>query len=834
MTIHSMRWNSEFGLCNGTNSVKKIMLLMSLVFFVYIGVAAQDIVVVGQVLSGEDARPLELAHVKFRGTKIGTVTNEQGFFMLRSDVPQKRLEISIVGYKKKVIRLERERDQMLEVFMDEDVNVLDEINLMPGENPAHAILRRVDEMREVNDPEMMRNVGYSKQQKMNINLTDIRQKAKQRRLFRDMAAGMISGSDSMLMLPVMLQNRITEEEIYVDDVYIDTLDVVENSVDILTLEQWETLMGTYCPEVNFYRPYISFLGKAVMSPIARQGRSFYKYYLQDSVLVDGWKHYVISFKPKGGVLPLLEGEMGVDSVSGALTYMDAKLHKGANINFVSSFNVNHVYSPIVWAGMDSVERRNFYYKEKDYALGLSMNIAPAPNKVFWGAMMEERSRYENVRSLGDSVERVAVGSKYIFRPVDSADMSLFNKIDTLKKAKLIRTVKWGVDLIMNQYVHLWKIDVGPVLNLFHYNRLEGASPRLTLRSGERFSKNFTFGGYLGYGFEDDKFKYGGQVQWRFGRERNHMLGAFYDYKVENYGMEDNFIFRENKVEDTDHLFNSPFLIKEYPYAGLRSQIMLRYKYERAGLRVTADAFTRKNYANVFVPFINGETNSLEPYYQQLSLRLGLRFSWRERSLDNFFSRYYLSTDLPVINILAEAGFVEAGESVNPYMKLTFALKHQFAFTLGRFAYHLDASGVLGKIPYTNLIVPRSGRTAYSHKNQFTLVTPFEFVSDIYVGAHLQYETPGLVFGYIPGIKKLGIREVLSFNIGYGAMLQKHKDVFAIPAHAKTFGNMPYMEAGVGFSNILRLLTIESIWRLSYRNTPDAENWQLRFRVDMDF
>lgn len=42
-------------------------------------ITAQDIVVVGQVLSAEDAQPLEAASVWFKGTNIGCTTNEEGF-----------------------------------------------------------------------------------------------------------------------------------------------------------------------------------------------------------------------------------------------------------------------------------------------------------------------------------------------------------------------------------------------------------------------------------------------------------------------------------------------------------------------------------------------------------------------------------------------------------------------------------------------------------------------------------------------------------------------------------------------------------------------------------
>ena len=49
------------------------------------------------------------------------------------------------------------------------------------------------------------------------------------------------------------------------------------------------------------------------------------------------------------------------------------------------------------------------------------------------------------------------------------------------------------------------------------------------------------------------------------------------------------------------------------------------------------------------------------------------------------------------------------------------------------------------------------------------------------------------------------------------------------------GNTLYiMECGIGISNIFRLVSVDSIWRLTYRNTPNATLWGVRFRFDLDF
>ena len=67
--------------------MKKFLHIVALLIFTATTAAGESIVVIGQVLSADDASPLEAAHVWFKGTDIGTTTNEDGFFLLRSDEP---------------------------------------------------------------------------------------------------------------------------------------------------------------------------------------------------------------------------------------------------------------------------------------------------------------------------------------------------------------------------------------------------------------------------------------------------------------------------------------------------------------------------------------------------------------------------------------------------------------------------------------------------------------------------------------------------------------------------------------------------------------------------
>ena len=186
----------------------KKLLFPIILFFITQSIIAQDIVVVGQVLSAENSEPLQAASVWFKGTNIGCTTNDEGFFMLRSNSPQRTLIVSVVGYKQRQIKLDYGKDQMIRIYLKEDISILDEVIAMPKQDEAIVLLKKVYENRRVNNPENVTNISTTMNDVTAINLTNIKHKALQRKLFKDLMSGAIEQTDTTLSLPVYINQSI--------------------------------------------------------------------------------------------------------------------------------------------------------------------------------------------------------------------------------------------------------------------------------------------------------------------------------------------------------------------------------------------------------------------------------------------------------------------------------------------------------------------------------------------------------------------------------------------------------------------------------------------------
>ncbi|MCW5919852.1 MAG: hypothetical protein KIS71_08750, partial [Bacteroidetes bacterium] len=81
--------------------------------------------------------------------------------------------------------------------------------------------------------------------------------------------------------------------------------------------------------------------------------------------------------------------------------------------------------------------------------------------------------------------------------------------------------------------------------------------------------------------------------------------------------------------------------------------------------------------------------------------------------------------------------------------------------------------------------------------------------------------------------KLEWREVASLRGVYGSMSQKNHDLMVDPTY-NTLSKKPYLEAGFGVENILKIIRVDFIYRLSYLDNPDISKFGIRGSLQLTF
>lgn len=104
---------------------------------------------------------------------------------------------------------------------------------------------------------------------------------------------------------------------------------------------------------------------------------------------------------------------------------------------------------------------------------------------------------------------------------------------------------------------------------------------------------------------------------------------------------------------------------------------------------------------------------------------------------------------------------------------------------------------------------------------------------------------GLIFNRTPLLKNLKLREVLYFRGTWGSLSNQNNpnidnsgNIFYYPQdRSKATGTVmkePFVEVGAGVENIFKLMSINWFKRLTYKNSPDVDQWGIRIAVHLQY
>ena len=144
-----------------------------------------------------------------------------------------------------------------------------------------------------------------------------------------------------------------------------------------------------------------------------------------------------------------------------------------------------------------------------------------------------------------------------------------------------------------------------------------------------------------------------------------------------------------------------------------------------------------------------------------------------------------------------------------------------------------------------LATPNANLSYTIQDESFALLNPMEFIGDSYVSWDLTYWANGALFNYIPLLKKLKLREVVAFRGWLGHLSDKNNPrfdtdrqnpllMFPQEAAATPMHKLPYMEISAGIDNFLKVLRIDYVCRLNYRDTPGIDRSGLRIALHVTF
>lgn len=275
-----------------------------LILFLALGitpVSAQNeshyISVSGVIKDKKSKKKLEYVNVSVPGTGIGTVTNEDGEFLIKinDSINAKSIEISHLGYSNYRLPIDKRTTTGVEILLNANVNLLDEV-VVESMEPLELVRKAVQRIGNNYCPEANLMTGF------------YRETIKKGRNYINISEAVID----------IYKTPYNNEGVKQDRVQI------EKGRKLLSQKSGDTLAVKLIggPNLSVYLD----IAKNPELLLDAETLSSYKFKMEESVMIDERPHFVVSFAPQVNLpYALYYGKLYIDKQSIAFTRAEFSL-----------------------------------------------------------------------------------------------------------------------------------------------------------------------------------------------------------------------------------------------------------------------------------------------------------------------------------------------------------------------------------------------------------------------------------------------------------------------------------------------------------------------------
>lgn len=812
--------------------------VISFLLTLAMALAAQPTRVRGIVRDGESGAPLPFVGIYFDGTDIGISTDMDGRYSLETrNHDAKVLTASLLGYESYSVSVTPGVLTEVNFVLFPDPTQLDAALVKPDNRYLRSILARLDESLPRNDPENASDWNSRLYSRIELDLANaddlfriglIEKNLGYVRQYSDTSA--ITGK---AYIPIMISENLSD---VFHNEHPDFTREVMRASRISGFREDNTLRqftGAYLLKTNFFAKNITLFNLDVPNPAAAASQLIYDYYLVDSLQVEGRKNYVLRFHPKKLVTsPALDGEMHIDAEDFGISSVQARLSEVSNVNWLQ-----HIHLDI--RNRRLPDGRWFYGEEKIF---LDFSIVPderiglisfqAQRQMAYGMPHFEPTTDKDVLSadLPVIMRNVIQGDESFWEQVRPFELSrrekgIFTMVDDFQARPFYKwTERIGRTLITG-FVPFDQpgLEYGPWERTFVFNETEGFRLRVGGRTRRELTEKFRLGGYLAYGFKSRTLGWQVAGEFMFGREKLRKLTLL---------AQDDFTQLGSSAFSSQNTFSS--LISPYGSERMTRVRNLSATYEH-DLAPNIEALVEWNSLrlehNEKIPFIRPD-GSIQPRFSVNQIHGKLRITWDEKVDRGPFGKTHLYTLYPIVEIGMTGGIKGITKDDIGFFRIDAGVSWKSPSSLLGFSRMQVKGGfILGDVPYPMLNLHAGNQTYLLDRNAFSCMDYYEFVSNRWVEGSIEHNFNGFFLGKIPGIRRLNLREVVLARAAWGTYAHAERSPFLLPSISSTL-ETPYVEAGAGIANILRLFRVDAVWRLTHRR--EHRNFTVNVGVEFNF
>lgn len=716
-----------------------------------------------------------------------SVTDIDGKF----ELPHRRfrtVHFEVIGYEHAEFRPEDlPSDGIIRLFAKTEA--LEEVVVLAGENPAWRIVRNAIRHKSVNHPrsyDSYRYISYNKNViTYNFDIDTVMSSADSAKILEDMAT---AEERHLLVLESVTKKYFKQPNRHAEEVIGTKISGFENP-NIATIPDGIQHFG-------FYDDYMRLLNKEYLNPIATGFENRYVFLMKDTAIVGTDTTFMMEYFPtRGSNFEAFEGEIHINTNGWAIEYVTAEPWDKGKI----SISMEQWYSRVhggYWFPKQlnfSLELERFPFRKNGAVMlgethldSVYVNV-PVPDQVFDHVQVKVR---ENAGLVDSSFweRRRAV-------ELDAKEQETVTYMDSIGE-------RYNLGAVMRSSRHAYRgfLALGPVnldmKRLIASSAYEGFRMGMGVYTNELVSPYWSTGGYFGYGFGDQRLKYGGSLQLNFDLENDFWFK--YDYKNDVRGPGVIGINYWERTSFAEQFYNVRMDRIEAHTMQLRSRAFTFHIFE-----VGARTFSLEpTYDYAFVQ-PNGD---IDTRFHFSEITFGWRWVQDERIQSNYGQRITTGSLLwPAVRLNYSRGISGVFRGEFDYNKVELGIQFdRFTKNLGRTLISLEGGYIDSPLP---IGMNFGSRPSYSASfsvvvpNTFQCMRFNEFFNSQYAAMYFMHDFRSLL------LRSGWFKPEIRFFQGVGFGRLENADLH-INENIQDMRH-GYFESGIALDNLIRINTMNA-------------------------
>lgn len=801
--------------------MKRVLLFIFFWAFVF-GYSQSKIKVIDDV----DKTPVPNATITCNGKILG-ITDHQG--TLEFKFKCKRIEIQAVNYQKETVPVEDTMEVSL-LKSSSATTAIETVILEDKSDPrALEILKKVNQQFKENSPKSLDSYSYKSYEKVSLDIdedsisqfnqffdeSDFFKKKREKDSLNNISARKIF-SKSKLFLWERAQEFLYSKK------YGEKVNILDNRISGLKQPIYEMIA---LQQSNRDK---------LPNQLKQENRGLYRFFLTDTIELDGRKNFVIRFREVNYKKPdkkrKFNGAIYIDTETYGIKKIE-NFSKNKNDGIITS---TWVYYNNKWfLAHEKVKLRMGKMGMEEDDKEHPENKAEKKDKRSFGTYAFLTSKYFDFQSPVEEKAKDFKGYTFSVKNADGKTLDLYRTdpltererntyttIDSLGKIYNIDNKARILTGLINGQIRVGVVDFA-VDEIVNYNLYEGFRVGLKAKLNETFNPYFSPDYYFAYGFKDDKWKYGIGLDIKTTLDKNSFFRAEYYNDVNASG------------EFYRRLWNFKMRMMNY---GNNLNNDKYYHFRGASLSYLNDV--TNGLTLVFAAKRNFEEAMFDygfrgrgPAFENFNTLFTLKFSPNSTNIMTPQGKSIIEQKFPELYFNYEQSFKVFGGDFN-YTRFDALFVHNFKTMLGTTGVRLYGGLVLGEAPiwkhFTMNGLASPGRDINFNLTSYLGFATLEggkYYNDKFIAYYFTHKLPFYFKSFGKNVSSFDF--VLRGTIGDMKHPEYHQFKFRKLDHL-------YQEVGLEWNNFLSsYFNLGLFYRVGYYTTTNfKQNFAIQFKLKL--